>query len=64
MNQDQLDGEINRGAPHHYVYCDYCDTRKASEWSVIVGPNGEIRQIECKKCGATGWKRGQEANHV
>ena len=31
---------------------------------VIAGPNGEIRQIECKRCGGTGWERGQEANHV
>ena len=64
MTTDELEAATDRGAPHHYVRCDYCNTRESTEWSVIAGPNGEIRQIECKGCGGTGWERGQEANHV
>lgn len=47
----------------HYVFCDYCG-RHQNEWSVIVDADGDIVQFECKRCGGTGWERGQEANHV
>jgi len=48
----------------YYARCKWCGTLDPSDWSVIVGSDGEIKQIECKKCGGTGWERGQEANHV
>lgn len=48
---------------HHYVICDYCPGEKA-DWSVIVGPDGEVERVECRHCGGTGWERFQEANHV
>lgn len=50
-------------ATNHYVGCDYCPGDQA-DWSVIVDENGDVVQIECRRCGGTGWDRTQEANHV
>lgn len=47
----------------HYVHCDYCG-RDQADWSVIVDESGECVQLECRRCGGTGWERGQEANHA
>jgi len=48
----------------HYARCKWCGTLDPTEWAVVVGPDGEIKEIECKTCGGTGWERGQEAEHV
>lgn len=43
---------------NHYVHCDHCGLHQA-DWSVIVGDDDQIKQIECKACGGTGWERGR-----
>lgn len=57
------DASFENAVSHHYVDCDNCG-RHQNEWSVIVDEDGDVVQIECKRCGGTDWFRRQEASHV
>lgn len=58
-----MTGSQTETKSYHYVECKFCPPGHA-EWSVIVDDDGDVVQLECKRCGGTGWERGLEASHV